>query len=130
MADTSHSPGGLIDGDLTEKVIGCAIAVQRELGTGFLERVYGNALGVELAEAGLRAAHQCPVRVRYRQQTVGEYIADVIVEQRLLIELKAARGIDPAHVAQTLHYLKATGLPTGLILNFGEVPLGIKRLRY
>ncbi len=113
--------------EITEKIIGCAYTVANELGAGFLEKVYENALCIELTGQGLQVSQQQPIVVKYHDQVVGEYFADLIVEAAVIIELKAVRSIDPVHQAQLLNYLKATGIHTGLLLNFGTPRLGIKR---
>ena len=114
--------------DVTERIIGCAIKVSNTLGVGFLEKVYENALVVELARAGLLVEQQKPIQVSYEGVIVGELGADIIVNGSVILELKAAKIIDPVHQAQLLNYLKATGLKVGLILNFGTPRLGIKRM--
>jgi GxxExxY protein len=114
---------------ITEKIIGCAYIVLNTLGAGFLEKVYENALAHELRKAGLEVEQQLGVAVRYDGIEVGEYKADLIVEDVVLVELKAAKGLEDAHLAQCLNYLKATGLRTCLLLNFGTAQLGIRRVR-
>jgi GxxExxY protein len=115
---------------ITEEIIGCAYAVCNELGAGFLEKVYENALIIELRKQGLQIDQQKPISVTYSGQIVGEYIADLIVEKCVIIELKAVKALDNVHQAQLLNYLKATGIRTGLLLNFGTSRLGIKRMVY
>ena len=112
----------------SEKIIGCAFRVHNGLGCGFLEKVYENALVHELKKNGLSVEQQKSIRVIYDGMTVGEYFADILVESAVIIELKATKVIDEIHMAQTLNYLKATGLHLGLILNFGKPKLQIKRL--
>ena len=114
--------------DLSGQVIGCAFTVLNALGVGFLEKVYENALAHELRKAGLTVAQQHCFSVIYDGVTVGEYIVDLMVEQALLVELKAARALDDTHHAQCLNYLKASGLRLGLLLNFGRPRLDIKRV--
>ncbi len=114
--------------EITEKIIGCAYAVSNELGAGFLEKVYENALFIELVKQGLHVEIQKATSVMYRGQVVGEYIADLIVDGCVIIELKALKTLDNVHQAQLLNYLKATGIHTGLLLNFGTSRLGIKRM--
>ena len=109
-------------------IIGCAIKVSASLGSGFLERVYEAALMHELQKAGLRAESQVAFAVRYDGVVVGEYRADLVVDDRIVVEVKAAKAIGPAHQAQLLNYLRASGLRIGLILNFGTPRLGIKRM--
>ena len=113
---------------LTEKIIGCAYAVSNGLGSGFLEKVYENALAHELRKAGLRVKQQHPVPVRYDGVTVGDYVADLVVEDCMLVELKAVKSFDDTHQAQCINYLKATGLRLCLLFNFGSPRIGIKRI--
>lgn len=113
---------------ITGSIINCAMKVSNTLGAGFLEKVYENALAVELKKAGLKIEQQKKVSVKYDGVVVGDYTADIIVNDSVLLELKAARIIDEIHQAQLLNYLKATGLRLGLILNFGTPKLGIKRM--
>ena len=114
--------------ETTERIIGCAYTVQNVLGVGFLEKVYENALAHELRKAGLRVEQQKPLRVLYDGVVVGEYAADLVVDESVIVELKAAKAIDEIHEAQMLNYLKAAGVKIGLILNFGTPRLGIKRM--
>ncbi|NWJ96036.1 MAG: GxxExxY protein [Chloroflexi bacterium] len=116
-----------MDDKVTEKIIGCALKVSSSLGIGFLEKVYENALVIELTKAGLKAEPQKPIAVYYEGAVVGSYAADIFVNDSIILELKAAKEIDVSHEAQLLNYLKATGLHLGLILNFGTPRLGIKR---
>ena len=116
------------DTALTEKILGCGFKVQGVLGSGFLEKVYENALLHELRKAGVKAASQQRIQVLYDSIVVGDYIADILVEDRVIVELKAAKAIEDIHIAQVLNYLKATGLKTALILNFGKQSLEVKRL--
>lgn len=106
--------------ELSERVIGCCYEVQRKLGAGFLEKVYENALMIELRKHGLQARQQCPLVVRYDGQAVGEYFADLLVEDRLLCELKACDRLTTEHEVQLVNYLAATGLDSGLLVNFGR----------
>ena len=109
----------LIEAGLTERVIGIFYSVHNELGFGFVESVYENALAFALREAGLDVEQQSRLQVRFRDVVVGQFVTDLVVEQRLLVELKSVSHIVPAHEAQLTHYLKATGLRVGLLLNFG-----------
>lgn len=113
---------------ITEKIIGAFFAVHSRLGPGFLEKVYENALAIELSKAGLKSEQQKPVKVFYREQIVGEFFADVLVEEKILVELKAVKNLADAHFAQCLNYLKATKLPVGFLVNFGEASVKFKRL--
>ncbi|HEV7473738.1 MAG TPA: GxxExxY protein [Pyrinomonadaceae bacterium] len=107
------------DNDLTEKIIGCAFKVHNALGPGFLEKVYENALRIELEKLGLAVKQQEPVNVTYDGQVVGEYYADLWVEDRIVIELKAAQVLVKRHEVQLVNYLAATRINRGLLLNFG-----------
>ncbi len=113
---------------ITEQVIGCAYRVSNGLGWGFAEKVHENALVIELRKAGLAVAQQAPLVVRYDGQVVGEYTADLLVEECVIVELKAVEALVPAHTAQCLNYLKATGLQVCLLLNFGQPRLQVKRV--
>lgn len=106
--------------ELTEKVIGCAYAVHNALGAGFLEKVYENALRLELAATGLRVEQQCPIPVQYRGEVVGDFFADLMVEDRLIVELKAVQNIAKEHEVQLVNYLAATRMDDGLLINFGS----------
>ena len=116
--------------ELTDRVIDCAMRVSNTLGCGFLEKVYENALAHELRKAALPFLQQSPLKVMYDGVIVGEYVADMLVDNRLILELKAAKAIDEIHVAQTINYLRAVDHRIGLILNFGKPKLEIKRLVY
>ena len=104
---------------LTEKIIEAFYTVYNTLGYGFLEKVYESALLIELKKLGLLAVAQFPIQVRYDGSVIGEYFADILVENRIIVEIKAAKTIGPEHEAQLLNYLKATSLEVDLILNFG-----------
>lgn len=108
--------------ELTEQVICCFYSVYNVLGYGFLEKVYENALLIELERRGISAAAQTPIQVRYAGQVVGDYVADIVVENTLLLEIKAAKNLLAEHEAQLLNYLKATDKEVGLLLNFGPKP--------
>jgi len=108
--------------ELTEKIIGSFYDVYNELGHGFLESVYQQALTVALNAAGMKVEREVPISVRFRGHTVGDFRADLLVEGCVLLELKAARSIDQAHEKQLLNYLRATDVEVGLLLNFGVKP--------
>jgi len=114
--------------ELSRVVIGGALAVGNTLGSGFVEKVYENALAYELRKLGLAVAQQCGVVVRYAGVVVGDYTTDLLVEEVVLVEVKAVRALDGVHRAQCLNYLKATGLRLCLLLNFGQPRLEIKRV--
>ena len=113
---------------LTENIIGCVFKVSNTLGPGFLEKVYENALAHELRKAGLDFRQQYPISVLYDGTVVGEFLADLLVNEQVIIELKAVKNLDDAHLAQCLNYLKATGLPLCLLINFGTPRVQVKRV--
>ena len=113
---------------LSEKVLRCAVKVHSALGCGFLEKIYENALVHELRKEGLQVEQQKPIVIRYDGVVVGEYVADLVVEGKLLLELKAIAGFSAEHTAICLNYLRATKIPVCLLLNFGRTALQIKRL--
>jgi GxxExxY protein len=115
---------------LTERIIGCAFKVSNALGCGFLEKVYENALVYELRKSGMRVYAQQPINVVYDGVVVGEYYADILVADAVFLELKAAKEHDDVFTAQCLNYLKATGKPICLLLNFGKPRLDVKRYRF
>jgi len=108
--------------DITEAIIGAFYDVYNELGHGFLESVYRDALAVVLLSKGLSVEREKPVQVRFRGQTVGLFRTDLVVQQSVIVELKCARTLDRVHEAQLLNYLKATEFEVGLLLNFGTRP--------
>lgn len=118
----------LTDRDLTERIIAAAIAVHRALGPGFLESVYEQALCVELRLQGITFERQKVVPILYRDCLVGEHRLDLLVENRLVVELKAVRALDDVFFAQVRSYMKAIGTESGLLLNFASMPLTIKRV--
>lgn len=107
------------DDNLTQLIIGCAYKVHNALGPGFLEKVYENALRIELEKLGLKVKQQEPINVTYEGQVVGEYYADLWVDETVVIELKALQALAKAHEVQLVNYLTATGIDLGLLLNFG-----------
>ncbi|MCA0389059.1 MAG: GxxExxY protein [Bacteroidetes bacterium] len=109
----------MLYGDLTEDIIGAFYDVNNSLGHGFLERVYENALALELRSVGMIIEQQKPIKVYYKKQIVGEYFADIIVNDLVILELKVVDKILREHEAQLLNYLRATDIEVGLLLNFG-----------
>ena len=107
---------------------GCVFEVYRQLGCGFLEKVYEKALLAELELQGLRAETQVPVTVQYKDVVVGKYYADMVVEKRIILELKAQQKLPPASKAQLLNYLKATGLHLGMLVNFSFPKASVRRV--
>ena len=112
--------------DLTGKIIKCAQNVHNALGFGFLEKVYHNALLLELKKFGFEVESEKSICVYYQGQLVGEYCADIVVDQKVILEIKAVKTINSAHEVQLVNYLKATGIEVGLLLNFGK-SLEVKR---
>ena len=117
----------MIDDALTGTVIGCAMDVHRELGPGYLEKVYENALTIALSDAGIGVAQQVAVPAQFRGRVVGDFVADLLVEGNLIVELKAVSNLLPVHETQLVSYLKATGFDVGLLINFGAGSLQVKR---
>ena len=113
---------GLKHGELTEKVLGVFFDVYNELGCGFLESVYESALFIALTSAGLNVERQASIPVWFRRTQVGDFKADLVVEKAVILELKAAKALDPTHDVQLLNYLRATNIEIGLLLNFGPKP--------
>ena len=113
---------------LSYNIIGCCMAVHSKLGPGLLEQCYHNALYYELRYRGLSVGYNVPYLVRYREQVVGEYAADLVVEDRVIIELKAVGRLSEAHTAQLINYLRISGCRLGLLVNFQGVSLEWKRL--
>ena len=123
-----RTSGRLLYGDLTRSIIGCAFEVINELGDGFLESVYENALMVALEEAGHSVESQKAIDVNFRGRVIGNFYADLIVEDKVIVELKAVSNLAPEHSAQVINYLNATGFRVGLLINFGNPKLQYKRL--
>jgi len=117
----------LIEKELTYKIRAAVLEVSRCLGAGFLEKVYERALVIELENIGLRCNSQLSVPVTYKSRIVGEYFADIIVENKIILELKAQENIRPEHTAQLINYLKATAMKIGLLINFTHPKAEIKR---
>ncbi len=118
---------GLKHEQITKSVIGCAFEVINELGAGFLESVYQNALLLALRQKGLSVTPQRPISVVFRGESVGDFYADLFVEEKVIVELKAVKAIAPRHQAQIINYLNATGIEVGLLINFGNPRLEYKR---
>jgi GxxExxY protein len=118
----------LLHREITEQIIGAAFEVYRVLGYGFLEKVYQRALQVELQLRGLKAELESKIKVRYKDATVGDYQADLFVQDSVIVELKVARDYQPADEPQLLNELKATGIQVGLLINFGRTKVEFKRL--
>lgn len=112
---------------LTEKIIGCAYRVYNRMGFGFVESVYEKCMLIELTKAGLGVESQKPITVHYEDEIVGQFIADIVIEDAILLELKSVKQIVKAHEVQLVNYLVATGKPVGLVVNFGESEVEIKR---
>jgi GxxExxY protein len=113
--------------ELTKKIIGCAYAVFNAMGGGYLESVYEKCLMIELEKHGLSAIEQSPIKVFYEGKNVGDFIADIIVEDKVILELKSVRKIAIIHEVQLVNYLTATGKEIGLVINFGPQNVDVKR---
>jgi GxxExxY protein len=113
--------------EMTQRTLEASFAVHNALGAGFLEKVYANALSLELRQMELVCAQEVPFKVKYKDVVVGDYSADLVVEKRVLVELKACTGLDSVHEAQILNYLKASGIRVGLLMNFGKPRLEYRR---
>jgi len=114
--------------EISQKIIGCAYKVSNSLGSGFVEKVYENALCIELKNAGLEINQQQNLNVLYQNIIVGEYTADIMVNNSIIVELKACKGLDTIHQAQCMNYLKATNLSVCLLINFGNPKVEIRRI--
>ena len=113
---------------ITENIIGCAYKVGSCLGTGFLEKVYENALCYEIGKSTFNVKQQHPINVIYENVVVGEYFADLLVQDDVIVELKAVKTLDASHFAQCMNYLKGTGKKVGLLINFGAPKVEIRRV--
>ncbi|RZL46261.1 MAG: GxxExxY protein [Pedobacter sp.] len=113
---------------ITEQIIGSAYTVSNTLGSGFLEKVYENAMYIEVLKSGLSVLAQQPIKVLYRGLIVGEYFADLLVEDEVIVEIKAVKELNEIHQAQLLNYLKACDIRCGLLINFGKPRVEIKRM--
>ena len=113
---------------VTERIINCVYRVSNTLGSGFLEKIYENALAIELRQSGLQVAQQDPIKVFYSQILVGDFVADFLVENCVIVETKAVKMLDEVHSAQCMNYLRATGLKVCLLVNFGRPRVDIKRI--
>jgi GxxExxY protein len=118
----------LLHSDVTGEILKAFYKVYNDLGYGFLEKVYENSMAFELQTNGLFVQQQLPINVFYNGKIAGEYFADLIVENKVIIEIKTASSIDKAHEAQLLNYLKATEIEVGLVLNFGQKPEKIRKV--
>ena len=114
--------------EITYAINGAVFEVNKILGPGFLEKVYENALLVELKNRGFKAEGQVPINVTYKSFSVGEYIADLLIEDKIIVELKTVDNLDKIHEAQLLNYLKATGITVGILVNFKNPKAEIKRM--
>ncbi len=114
--------------ELSEKIIAAAFEISNVLGVGFLEKVYENALIIELNKRGIKTQQQAPLKVHYKGELVGDYFADILVEDKIIIELKTVKEFDSFHLAQCLNYLKITGYKLCLLINFSKPRVEIKRI--
>lgn len=112
----------------SETIIGCAFEVANTLGRGFVENIYANALAKEAQRQTLAVRREFPVKVHYKEEVVGEFFCDLLVEKSIIVEVKAVSGLNNLHMAQCLNYLKATGLKLCLLINFGAASVQVKRV--
>jgi GxxExxY protein len=124
----STTESKVLNADLSYKIVGLAMEVHRELGFGFLEKVYENSLMILLRREGIPAAQQHPIEVKFRGESVGIYYPDILVNEQIILEIKSLERLTNADTAQALNYLKATGLRLAILLNFGKERLDSKRL--
>jgi len=118
----------LMYAEVTDQIIACAYDVHNKLGFGFSEKVYENAMMIKLSQKKLPSIQQAPINVHFEDQLVGEYFADIFVDSKIILELKAVSVLTKAHEAQMINYLKATGVKVGLLLNFGEKLKVVRRV--
>ncbi len=131
VASIKKSTVDIYEKELSDKIIGCAFEVYNHLGHGFLEKVYERALLNEFTINNIQAESQVAIKVLYKNENVGDYFADIIVENKIILELKHVSSIENIHIAQLINYLKATGYKLGYILNFGnDKKLQFKRIIY
>jgi GxxExxY protein len=130
MNDNQDNEKEFLYKDLTYKVLGCCFEVYNVLGYGFLEKVYQNALVEELKLNGIKVEIEKPITVKYKEKNVGDYKADVLVEDKIILELKAEKIYNKMHEAQLINYLKATGVKVGYLINFGQEKVEHQRIVY
>ncbi len=116
------------DSEITETIIGCAYSVANELGFGFLEKVYEHSMMIAISEKNLKVENQVPISVYYHEKNVGDYYADLLVDDKIIIELKSVKELSSIHKAQLLNYLKATKKRIGLLIDFGSSKVEVKRV--
>ena len=114
--------------DITEKIIGCAMKVHRELGSGFQEYIYQRALEIELKKAQIKFLREYEMPIYYQGEKIGMRIVDFFIDEKIMVELKAVTDLEDVHLAQALNYLEASGHEVGLLINFGAKSLQFKRL--
>lgn len=118
----------LLHEELTRKILEACFEVSNELGAGFLESVYQNALLIALRQKGLKVQSQFPLEVKFRGEVVGQFFADILIKDTVIVELKAVAALAPVHQAQVINYLKATEIEVGLLVNFGRPKIEYRRL--
>ena len=126
----NHTKESIIFKEECYRIIECAFTVWKELGYGFLEKVYRNALIIELIHKGFQAEKEYPIEVYYKGKKVGKYFADILIDRKIILELKAEERLNLSHQAQLINYLKATNIKVGLLINFGKEKCDFKRLIY
>ncbi len=113
--------------ELSYNIVGCAMEVHNQLGFGFMEKVYENALIIELRNKDINVKQQYPIKVTYKGEIVGDYMADILIEDKIIVELKTSESISDAYRAQIINYIKATGIELGILINFGTKKLEYER---
>lgn len=117
----------LVHEELTGKILSACFEVSNELGSGFLESIYQKSLVIALHQKGRKTVEQAPIHVMFRGERVGMFLADILVEEKIIVEIKAVSALTPEHKAQIINYLKATGIEIGLLINFGNPKLEYRR---
>ena len=125
---STQMDSNLLHADVTKSIIGCAYYVYNQLGAGFLEKVYENALAVQLKKFGHEVRQQAPVTIYFEGENIGEYFADLLVDGKVIVELKAVAELRAVHEVQLVNYLRATGIQVGLLINFGDEIKIIRRI--
>ncbi len=128
MGSSNYNRSNYLYSDLSDQILNAFYKVYNSLGYGFLEKVYENALMIELRNSGLKCLQQQGIVVYYNEVEIGHYNADIIVEDKIILELKTAENISPEHLAQLVNYLRATDIELGLLLNFGKTPQHSRRV--
>jgi len=128
MSQANHGPDSFEHGDLTRRIIGCAMRVHSTLGNGFQEVIYQRAFAIEMKHEGLKFEREMEMSIHYRDEIIGTRRVDFFVEEQVMVELKAVTNLEDVHLAQAMNYLEAYGMQVGLLINFGARSLEFKRV--